>query len=51
MSLTRTQARDEMIGAVTTALKTHDANFDIIYADDDSKNPPKTKKASTRSLF
>lgn len=45
MSLTRTQARDEMLGVVTTALKAHDANFDIIYADDDSKNPPKTKKA------
>lgn len=45
MSLTRTEARDEMLGVVTTALKGHSAGFTILYADDASKSPPKDKKA------
>lgn len=41
MSLTRTEARDEMIAVVNTALIGYDANFNIQWADDDSKKRPK----------
>lgn len=41
MSLTRTQARDEMMAVVNTALTGYDANFKIQWADDDSERRPK----------
>lgn len=42
-SLTRIQARDEMMKVVFDALKGHNANFIILAADDDSVKAPKTK--------
>lgn len=45
MSLTRAQARDEMMAVVNTALTGYDANFPIEWYDDDSKRRPKDRSA------
>lgn len=45
MSLTRTEARDEMLAVVNTALTGYDASFPVQWYDDDSKKPPKNRNA------
>lgn len=47
MSITRTQARDEMMAVVNTALTGYDAGFDILWEDDDSKRRPKDRTPYT----
>ena len=42
-SLTRAQARDEMLAVVNAALIGYSAGFLVIWEDDDSKSRPKTK--------
>jgi len=42
-SLTRAQARDDMLGVVNAALVGYSAGFTAIWEDDDSKPRPKTK--------
>lgn len=44
-SLTRTEARDDMMAVVNTALTGYDANFNIQWADDDSEKRPKDRTA------
>jgi len=45
MSLTRAEARDEMLAVVNTALTTYDAGFKVIWYDDDSKKRDKGREA------
>lgn len=45
MSLTRAEARDEMLAVVNTALTSYDASFPVQWYDDDSEKPPKTRDA------
>jgi len=45
MSLTRAQARDEMMSVANTAFAGYDANFPVQWYDDDSKKPPKNRSA------
>ena len=44
-SLTRAEARDEMMAVVNTALTNYDANFRVLWYDDDSKKRPKDRSA------
>lgn len=44
-SLTRAEARDEMMAVVNTALTSYDANFRVLWVDDDSKKRPKSRRA------
>jgi len=45
MSLTRDQARDEMMAVVNTALTGYNASFLIVWADEDSNRRPKDRTA------
>lgn len=44
-SLTRPQARDEMMAVVNTAFLSYSPTFKVIWEDDDSQNKPKGKTA------